>query len=110
MAIQIKVKQGKGKTAVQEVKSGKPAGPPKETVEPVGELLVSDGPFANVGMSIAQTINVGDYNSVRVEVSLHMPCEPNEEAINETQAAVQEWIDSKVGPLAQEIREAYGLE
>ncbi len=64
-----------------------------EEVEKVAES-VTDHPLCNVGISMSHTKNLGDYESLRIEVSLHVPCE-NEE-IDDAFDATEEWVAAKL--------------
>lgn len=56
--------------------------PPKVTDEVLGSVA-STTPMANVGLTYSRSINMGNYESVKVAVSIHMPSEPDEENINQ---------------------------
>lgn len=64
-----------------------------DEVVPVAEST-SDKPLANVGLSVAFTKNLGDYESLKVDVSLHLPCDW--ESVDEAFAAVEEWVLEKL--------------
>ena len=56
---------------------------------------------ANVGIEVSNTINMGDYNSVRVSCSLRIDC-PAED-IDETAAFIEDWVNKKMDSLTSEI-------
>lgn len=60
--------------------------------------------MANVGMKLGTTINTGNYESVRVDVSLFMPSETSAEQLNDTFEAVSQWVDDKLAKMVEEIR------
>ena len=60
-------------------------------------------PTANVGLTVALTKNLGNYESCKFSVSLHMPCLPIEEDIEDTFAAVKAWVDAKTTEILNEI-------
>jgi len=68
--INLEAHQAKATTTVE----GKD-GEVTETVEFVGEVLLTDEVPHNVGVRFGRTVNLGDYNSAKIEVSLHVPCE-----------------------------------
>ena len=72
----------------------------KETVS----LVEGQSPFANVGVRASRTFNLGDYNSVRVEVSLYMPCEVSTEHINTAYEFAKEWVDEKMNVVSEEVQ------
>ena len=69
-----------------------------ELVERLDIENVPDNPaFVTVGA--AATKNMGDYNSVKCDVRLTMPCHPRlagKGGIEETYAAASAWVDEKV--------------
>ena len=67
-----------------------------ESTEEVVEDFVVDKPMANVGLKVGRTKNLGDYNSVRVDVSLFMPSDLDKEALNKTFKKCFKWCDKKL--------------
>jgi hypothetical protein len=61
-------------------------------------------PTCNVGMSAGLTLNMGNYNSYKVQVSLHMPCLPLE--VDEVFDFVKKWVDTKLTLIHDEIETA----
>ena len=51
------------------------AGNVSEFTKPFGENIIIMENMANVGFSYAETINIGDYNNVKFQASLHVPCD-----------------------------------
>lgn len=78
-----------------------PTGATKETEEVV-ETLLTDEPLANVGLTLATTINTGNYNSVKIQVSLHYPCPVAQ--MDETFELVKTWVDDRLGKLVEEVK------
>lgn len=72
---------------------------------PVGEVKAFKAPHATVGLTMAVTRNLGNYESVKMSVSLYMPCENNEQAMQETFDEVKGWVDTRVELLNQEVNE-----
>lgn len=63
----------------------------------LGEMVVSDDtPMANVGVKLGTTKNLGDYNSLRVDVSLFMPSETDKKSLNKTFKRCFKWCDTKL--------------
>lgn len=50
-------------------------------------------PPAHVSVKVSETINMGDYNSVRVECSLHMPVLPEMSEIERVKTLCAETVD-----------------
>lgn len=59
-------------------------------------------PVCDVQLSAGQTVNIGNYNSVRFSVSLKMPCEPKD--VDSTYEFVKNWVDNKMQELQQEVQ------
>ena len=55
----------------------------------------------NVGFSATMTRNLGNYENVKVMVSLYYPCMAEE--IDETFDNVKGWVDKKMGDVLEEI-------
>lgn len=70
--------------------------------EEVG-VVYGPGPFANVGVRAKRTINLGDYNSVQIEVSLHCPSTISEKEINETFGFVSGWVDDRMQEICEKL-------
>ena len=93
MPVTITKKQVVGKVETLD-KDGEVA----ETEEHVlGEMVVSDDkPMANVGVKLGTTKNLGDYNSLRVDVSLFMPSDTDKKSLNKTFKKCFKWCDNKL--------------
>lgn len=68
----------------------------EEVVEKDIHVFQSDPAYIRV--SAGQTINMGDYESLRIDVALTMPCYP--EMVDDTQAEVADWVANR---LADEV-------
>lgn len=93
----------------------------KELVEVVGEVQVQhknkaqkekkikvkeqvvEGQMANVGVSLAYTKNMGNYESCKVTVSLFMPSKETE--IDKTFESVKTWVDVQLGKVLEEVEQ-----
>lgn len=69
-----------------------------ETTEVLGEVIV-DKPMANVGVKLGTTKNLGDYNSLRVDVTLYMPSETDKKSLNKTFKKTKKWVDLKLAEI-----------
>lgn len=65
--------------------------------------VASDRPMANVGYQISFTKNLGNYESTKVTVTLHMPCPPTAQDIDETFARIEKWVDGRMGEITQKM-------
>lgn len=57
-------------------------------------------PVANVGFNCSMTKNLGDFNSLKVGVSLHLPCYVHE--IHETYDHAKEFVEAKLNDTLDE--------
>lgn len=73
-----------------------------ETSEVVDEIIV-DKPMANVGVKVGTTKNLGDYNSLRVDVSLFMPSDTDKKSLNKTFKKCFKWCDDKLDSIMDTV-------
>lgn len=69
-----------------------------EFTKPFGEDIVIMENMCNVGLSTGETINTGDYNNRKFQVSLHVPCHTSE------MNAIFKAVTKKVNVWAEEIK------
>lgn len=100
MAVTIQKKNAVGKTSVQKVKSGKDVGDLEETQEVVSEITHTE-PLANVGVSFSHTKNLGNYEALKLSVSLNLPCPP--EDIDATFEQASDWCNGKMESLMEPL-------
>lgn len=81
------------KQTVSKVATTDTNGATEEKEEVVAEN-VYDQPTCNVGFTAGATRNMGNYNSIKVSVSLFMPCYPAE--VDEVFEFAKEWVDKKM--------------
>ena len=79
-----------------------PDGKTEQTTEVVEEVIV-DKPMANVGLKVGMTTNLGDYESLRVDVSLFMPSETDKKSLDATYKKVDKWIEKKMKKIKKEL-------
>ena len=79
----------------------------------VGEALVSNKPLANVGFSASYTKNLGEFESVKISVSLHMPVEIDftslqslSDQVDSAYEFVQGWVDAKMNEAITDMENA----
>lgn len=96
------------KQAVATVSKLHSDGSTEETKELVGAPQQFTAPMANVGVSLGMTKNLGNYNNIKFQVSLHIPCLPTAEEIDNAYEEAKAWVDSKVEQIDQEITEQLG--
>lgn len=64
--------------------------------------MVFAEPPCVVTMTGGQTINIGNYSSVRFDVGLSMPCKPSE--VESTYEFIKGWIDMRLMELQKEVK------
>ena len=94
-----------GKQPTASVTKAYKDGSTTETQEEVGPVKMLQEPHATVGVTIGVTRNLGNFESVKVTVSLFMPSVNTEEALTDTYNEVKGWVDNRVEHLNQEISE-----
>lgn len=67
----------------------------------LGEVQVSKH-MANVGFSISRSINMGDFESLKMQVSINIPSEVDEDEIEDNYQFAKGWVEQKMNALAQE--------
>lgn len=55
-----------------------------------------------VGVGLGTTVNLGDFNSLRVDATIVVPCDNDVDAIEEAYTAAAEWVTAKVEQLADD--------
>jgi len=60
--------------------------------------------MANVGVRCSRTVNLGDYNSVKIEVSLYIPCPVDEAVIDANYDFVMGWVNGKMEEVTSELK------
>lgn len=62
------------------------------------------GSAAVVGTTRGLTLNIGDYEFARIDVTLNVPCNPDE--VDTTYENVEAWVDAKIETQRKSIRQA----
>ena len=101
-----KKKLHKGKATVSKKHS---AGPQEQTQEEV-KGLVSEGAVSFVGVKLGRTINIGEYESVKVEVFLTHPSDISEEALDDAFEFAKGWCDDRIDGLVKEVEAAFAAD
>lgn len=68
------------------------------------EPMVFDQPVANVGVNGGLTINLGNYSSMRVDISLTLPCYVGE--IDACFDIAHKWVDERLEGIHNGIQES----
>jgi len=66
--------------------------------------VVSSEQVMNVGISMSKTVNLGNYENIKLQVSCHCPCTIGEQ--DGVFEFAQDWCDTKLGALLDEVQEA----
>ena len=92
-----------GSFSVKKVSDTSPVVDKQDGVEDIGTVVIK-GPPANVGVSMSRTLNLGEFNSAKVEVSCHIPCKPTQEDMDGTFEFAKQWADEKMEILVDELK------
>jgi len=68
--------------------------------------VMSPKPMSNVGCQASQTVNMGNFNSLKIGVSVNVPCDISE--LDATFDFAKNWVDSKMQQLQEEVATAKG--
>lgn len=106
-----KLKVGKKGTPIQgkvSVKQVNSADEDFSEVDVEGAEFVqkTNKPTANVGYSMDRTFNIGNYESLKVHVSLHVPSEVDEEEIEGNYVFCKGWVELKMEEVSAEYVDA----
>lgn len=66
------------------------------TVEQVADFVGKDNHRANVGFSVGRTINMGNYEALKIQVSINVPSIVSEEEIEGNYTFAKDWVESKM--------------
>lgn len=70
-----------------------------ESVQPAGK------PMANVGYGIDRTVNLGDFESLKIHVTLHVPSEVDVDEINDNYLFCKGWVEKQMEEVISEYTE-----
>ena len=89
-----------GTTTIQKGKNGLP----EVDTENISQVLVDAG--ATVGLSIGKTYNLGNFESLRVDVSISMPSGLKPEELTDTYNFCDVWASAKLGEVEEQMLKA----
>ena len=78
-----------------------------ETQEKVG-LVIYEGPTAQIGCELGYTMNLGDYQSARMTVTLTTPSNIDSESLDKTFQFVKNWCDAKLTQMITDAKAELG--
>lgn len=61
---------------------------------------------ALVEVAIGLTRNLGNFESIKINVGIRIPCEVDEDEINATYATAKEWVDTKINEFNDELNKS----
>ncbi len=68
----------------------------QEEETPVAEVISRDAPMANVGFGVQRAINMGNYESVKISVDIHVPSLCDEQEIEDNFEFARGWCEAKL--------------
>lgn len=75
----------------------------KEEITPLSLVLNEGEPTTRIKCALGMTINIGNYQSVRVDVSLEAPSNTSTDSLDITFAFVKKWCEDKVMAMKKEV-------
>jgi hypothetical protein len=80
-----------------------------QTREQLREVYMEQ-PYAMITVELGQTVNIGNYNSVKFHVSLSYPtkCDTKKQ-LEESYTKVYNWVSEKVGLLVDEVDSTHSI-
>lgn len=99
---QMEVKQGKATVNVEHTSHGAASSVTEEQVA-VGEPMLGVGPYANVGVGFGMTRKVADYENVKFDVRVNIPCETDEGSLEMAYNFAKSWVEQRVAEINTEI-------
>jgi hypothetical protein len=76
-----------------------------EEFEEVAEVKHGAGPMANIGYGLDRTINLGNYESLKIHVTIHVPSIVSEEEIEGNYEFCKGWTEMKMAEVTKEYTE-----
>lgn len=61
-----------------------------------------EDPYATVGLKGSATVNLGNFNSGRIEISIFYPCQPDK--VNEVYEQIKDWVDERLSAEYNELK------
>ncbi len=71
-----------------------------ESVQPAGK------PMANVGYGMDRTVNLGDFESLKIHVTLHVPSDVDEAEIEANYEFCKGWVETKMEEVISEYTDS----
>lgn len=103
MSVSIKPKPVSKKSGTMQVVTKFKGASGAEKIESSEEpSLLFDKPFCDVTVMGGQTVNVGNYNSVRFSVAVRMPCTKKD--LDSTYEFCKNYVDDKMQKLQDEVK------
>lgn len=89
--------------ANKEIEAVKNLQPPLPRPQPKREAKQNTDKMAEVGYAEGVTLNIGNYESVRIDVRLNMPCaaESTEQVFESVKEQVKRWLSQEVNAVRQ---------
>lgn len=79
----------------------------QEVITPLS-LSLAEGPQTNVRCEVGMTINLGNYQSAKINVSLEAPSNLDTDSLDKTFEFLKNWCDAKLVGMRKEILEDVG--
>jgi len=95
-----------GKQGVIHTSVEHPDGAHEAETEHVGQFIVAQAPLCTVGVGAGATMNMGNYQSLRVNVFCSIPCEKKH--LDATYESAAEFVEHKLNTLMEKLAPGQG--
>jgi len=68
------------------------------------EIPKFEGPTAQIGVKGGVTLNVGNFQSVRIDVECSLPCYPVKDSLDECYEFAKKFVEDKMKASIEEVR------
>jgi hypothetical protein len=78
------------------------SGASEETEENLGEVVATDSPMAEIVVELGHTMNLGNFESLRIHVGIRWPVPANDSAIETAFKGAKAWVEKKLDFIVQD--------
>lgn len=71
-------------------------------------LSLAEGPQTHIEVAVGTTVNMGNYQSARIDVSIRAPSNLDTDSLDKTFEFLKNWCDTKLVGMYKEIKKDLG--
>lgn len=79
-------------------------GDKQPTQNTIAQPELTTGANATINVSSGITLNLGNYESLRIDVGITLPCKPTKKDVEDTYARCIEWVEEKLAQQTAEVK------